>query len=311
MTSASPSTGSTAGGTLVTMTGSGFPTLSVSGTANFTSVTVGGAACAVQSSSFSQLTCLTSAAPASSALANANVTGVSVPGGTATLYPGGRGASLEFFNLTTGTYYSCSSCAAATGCVAYSLTSALTAGLSSADRFRKTAALSQGAPWSSTTVYDALEMPENFFYGNQETAVGSNIVVRMRAFFTAPTSGNYTFYIASDDSSVLYATGTGSNPAPFASATPVAYVSSYTYARQWFWNGYASSSQISQPYNLTAGQVIFLEAYMQQGCGGVNLAVGARVPGTGAILPTNVPEIQVSAWALRAGAKGAGLRAGE
>jgi len=57
--SVSPSTGSLAGGTLVTITGKGFPSSAAAGNSVITGLTVGSMPCKVVSSNFSSIVCLT------------------------------------------------------------------------------------------------------------------------------------------------------------------------------------------------------------------------------------------------------------
>lgn len=85
--SVSPATGSLAGGTLVTITGRGFPTLNMGDTLT---ISAGGAPCTVVSSSYSTVTCTTGARPANWA----------APTPIAGLYPGARGLEAETYNFT-------------------------------------------------------------------------------------------------------------------------------------------------------------------------------------------------------------------
>ena len=61
------------------------------------------------------------------------------------------------------------------------------------------------------------------------TDVLENYGQRLRALIKAPVSGNYTFWIASDDASDLYLS-TDANP---ANKTRIAYVSGWTASRAW------------------------------------------------------------------------------
>ncbi len=94
---------------------------------------------------------------------------------------------------------------------------------------------------------------------------------RMRAYLCPPFTGNYTFYIASDDNSQLWLS-TNTNP---ALASLRASVTSWTSSRQWT----KFSSQTSSPVYLTAGTMYYIEALMKEGSGGDNLAVGWTLPG--------------------------------
>jgi hypothetical protein len=99
----------------------------------------------------------------------------------------------------------------------------------------------------------------------------NNFGTRMRAYLCPPFTGSYTLYIASDDNSQLWLS-TNANP---ASASQIAYVSSYTSSRQWT----KLTSQTSNPVYLTAGTLYYIEALMKEGTGGDNLAVGWTLPG--------------------------------
>lgn len=94
----------------------------------------------------------------------------------------------------------------------------------------------------------------------------------MRGYLIPPTSGSYTFWISSDDSSELWISTT-TNP---ATMTRIAYVSGYTSPRQWT----KFSSQQSGARALTAGQGYYIEARQKEGGGGDHLAVAWRGPAT-------------------------------
>jgi regulation of enolase protein 1 (concanavalin A-like superfamily) len=93
---------------------------------------------------------------------------------------------------------------------------------------------------------------------------------RVRALVVPPQTGSYIFWIASDDYSQLFLS-TGENPTNMVS---IASVSGYTDSEQWTKFG----SQQSAPVYLQAGSRYFLEALMEQGGGGDNLAVGWQLP---------------------------------
>ena len=88
---------------------------------------------------------------------------------------------------------------------------------------------------------------------------------RMHGFVHPPTSGDYTFWISSDDSSELWLS-TDANP---ANVTMIASVTGWTNSREW--NTYAS--QRSTSISLTAGQKYYIDALQKEGTGGDNLAV--------------------------------------
>ncbi len=93
---------------------------------------------------------------------------------------------------------------------------------------------------------------------------------QLRTFVVPPASGNYVFWIASDDNSDLFLS-TDETPAHKAL---IAYVSSWTDSEVWT----AEASQQSAPVYLQAGYRYYVEALMQQGGGGDNLAVRWQLP---------------------------------
>ena len=94
VTSISPAAGSTAGGTVLTVSGRGFPDLSL-GLGDRVTVLVGGAPCTVLTSSFSALTCRTAPQPAAPPAAATPLKGQ---------YPGMRGAEYEFYDTLVPFY---------------------------------------------------------------------------------------------------------------------------------------------------------------------------------------------------------------
>ena len=107
-----------------------------------------------------------------------------------------------------------------------------------------------------------------------------NYGTRMRGYITAPVTGSYTFWIASDDNSELWLS-VDSNP---ANKVRMASVSEWTGARQWD----KFSSQKSPAITLTAGQRYYVEALQKEGAGGDNLAVGWAKPGESTAAPSEV-----------------------
>src|SRR5439155_10014291 len=82
--------------------------------------------------------------------------------------------------------------------------------------------------------------------------------------------GSYVFWISSDDSSALFVS-TDETPATKAR---IAYVSSWTAQREWT----KEANQQSAPVSLEGGRRYYVEALMQQGQGGDNLAVRWQLP---------------------------------
>jgi len=93
---------------------------------------------------------------------------------------------------------------------------------------------------------------------------------RLQALITAPASGTYRFWIASDDSSLL-SLSTDTNP---INKRVIASVSGYTSSREWT----KFTTQQSTDISLVAGQQYYIEALMKEGAGGDNLAVRWRLP---------------------------------
>jgi len=116
-----------------------------------------------------------------------------------------------------------------------------------------------------------------------------NYGARVRGFITAPLTGTYEFWIASDDNSELWFSA-NTNP---ASATLIASVPGWTNPQ--IWNTYAS--QQSAPVTLQAGQRYYIEARHKQGPGGDNLSVGWAMPGQSSSAPSEIiPGEVLSPW---------------
>jgi PQQ-dependent dehydrogenase (s-GDH family) len=99
-------------------------------------------------------------------------------------------------------------------------------------------------------------------------------------YICPPATGNYTFWIASDDNSELWLS-TSQNP---SGRTRIAYHTQWTNSREW--NKY--STQKSAIIPLTAGQLYYVEALAKDGTQGDNLAVGWAKPGQATTIPSEV-----------------------
>ena len=117
----------------------------------------------------------------------------------------------------------------------------------------------QKAP-SSTTTLDQLE------YGNRGQQYGT----RLRGFLVPSQSGNYIFWISSDDSSELWLSPS-ENPKEKAK---VAFVAGFV--QRGTWDG--QPSQKSQPITLKARRPYYFEALHKQGSGEDFLTVGWQLP---------------------------------
>ena len=110
---------------------------------------------------------------------------------------------------------------------------------------------------------------------------GDNNGTRLQALLTAPATGSYTFWIASDDNGRLMLSG---SPDP-AGRSLIARVDSWTGADEFD----TFASQQSPPVNLVAGQKYYIEAFSKEGGGGDNLSVAWSGPSISRqVIPGNV-----------------------
>ncbi len=93
---------------------------------------------------------------------------------------------------------------------------------------------------------------------------------RIRGYIYPPQTGNYTFWIASDDASQLWLS-TDDNP---ANKVQIAYVTGWTNSRAW--TTYASQQSALIP--LVAGHKYYIETLHKEGGGGDNIAVRWQLP---------------------------------
>ena len=128
-----------------------------------------------------------------------------------------------------------------------------------------------GAAPNITDTLPSFEAPVNW---------ADNYGTRLRGYLTPPTTGSYTFWIASDDNSELWLS-TNDNP---ANKVRIASVPEWTAWRQW--NKLAS--QKSAAITLTAGQRYYVEALQKEDGSGDNLSVGWAKPGEPTTAPSEV-----------------------
>ena len=146
--------------------------------------------------------------------------------------------------------------------------------------------------WNNITGTTIATLTSNANYPNNPTTSGSfnsfeittnsgdNYGMKVYGYICPPTTGTYTFWIASDDNGELWlSTNTSST-----NKTRIAYHSQWTNSREW--NKY--TTQKSAAITLTAGQLYYVEALMKEGTGGDNLAVGWAKPGQGTSTPSEV-----------------------
>lgn len=114
---------------------------------------------------------------------------------------------------------------------------------------------------TSTGLLTLFEGPSN---------VGDHYGSRIRGYICPPTTGNYIFWIASDNGSELWLS-TNSSP---ANKMKIASVPDWTLSREWT----KYSSQKSAAKYLTAGTKYYIEAIHREGEQGDHLAVGWQLP---------------------------------
>jgi hypothetical protein len=107
-----------------------------------------------------------------------------------------------------------------------------------------------------------------------------NYGTRVRGYITAPATGNYRFWIASDNASELWLS-TDSNP---VNKRRIARVIGSTNSRQWT----KESNQRSAAISLVQGQRYYVEALQKEGTGGDNLAVSWAKPGQSSSAPSEI-----------------------
>ena len=121
---------------------------------------------------------------------------------------------------------------------------------------------------------------------------------RMHAYLQAPETGNYVFWIYSDDFGQLNLS-TDDNP---ANARQIASVPGYTPAG--IWNKYPEQKSAAQ--SLVAGRYYYISALMKEGGGADNLGVAWSRPGQDPNIPQRL--IPASLCRIRAGDTGDALQ---
>ncbi len=111
-------------------------------------------------------------------------------------------------------------------------------------------------PTLTNLVTDLFESPSNF---------DDNYGQRMHGYILPPVSGNYTFWIATDDNGALFLS-TDDNP---VNAKLICSVPGWVAARNW--TGYPDQKSASIP--LQSGKAYYISALQKEGGGGDNLAV--------------------------------------
>ena len=96
---------------------------------------------------------------------------------------------------------------------------------------------------------------------------------RLSGVLIVPETGEYTFWVASDDNSQLWLSSDG-DPVDWIGSSPIAWVSTWTSPRQW----YKEVDQQSDPIYLEQGMEYYIRALHKEGGGGDNLCVRWRLP---------------------------------
>ena len=113
-------------------------------------------------------------------------------------------------------------------------------------------------PWNP----DTLDTISDFEFG---PSIGDNYGARVLGYISIPEDGSYTFHLACDDHGELNISFDGS----VNNLQTVAHVKGWTPLK----NFSKYESQTSTAFNLTAGQVLYVEAFVKEGTGGDHLAV--------------------------------------
>lgn len=114
---------------------------------------------------------------------------------------------------------------------------------------------------------------------------------RVRGYVVPPATGNYTFWISSDDNSELWLS-TDQSP---ANIRQIAAVPEWTASREW--DKYPA--QRSAPVPLVTGKAYYIEALMAEGGGGDNLAVMWQLPS--GVFEEPIPETRLVPWGATLG----------
>jgi hypothetical protein len=120
--------------------------------------------------------------------------------------------------------------------------------------------------------------------------IGDNYGARVRGYVCAPVTGNYIFYLASDEQSELWLS-TDENP---ANIRRIAYLQAAVGFRSW----YINPSQHSAAIRLVKGVRYYIETVHKEGTGNDHLSVGWVLPGGHFEAP--IPGSSLSPFAISA-----------
>jgi uncharacterized delta-60 repeat protein len=114
---------------------------------------------------------------------------------------------------------------------------------------------------------EAFEAPSQF---------ADNYGQRLSGWLLPPETGDYVFYLSSDDQSVLFLSRDESP----ANLVAIAHEDTWTPSRTWTGFGTrTNAASISGPIRLEAGRQYYVEALMKEGGGGDSLGVAWKLPG--------------------------------
>ncbi len=135
------------------------------------------------------------------------------------------------------------------------------------------------SPSSTNYVTDFFESPTN---------IAENYGQRMRGFIVPPVTGDYIFWIATDDQGLLYLS-TDQDPVHKAA---IAWVNGWTSVREWT----KEVNQQSAPIRLESGRTYYIEALEKEGGGGDNLAVRWQMPS--GVIEEPIPASRLRPWGI-------------
>lgn len=130
---------------------------------------------------------------------------------------------------------------------------------------------------------DIITQLPSFEYGQN---ILDNYGGKVRGFICAPQTGNYIFYIASDEQSELWLS-TDDNP---LNIQRIAYVESRVAFRSWF----SSPTQRSVSIRLIKGARYYIEAIHKEGTGNDHLSVSWLLPNN--VFEAPIPGSRLSPW---------------
>lgn len=117
------------------------------------------------------------------------------------------------------------------------------------------------------------------------TSFNDNYGSWIRGYVTAPETGDYVFYLTSDDESLLFMTTDNADPLNPSKTNLICHVPGWANIREWT----KYPSQQSAPVALEAGKTYYLELFHKEGTGGDHIVLGWQ-------LPSGLQELPMPAW---------------